>query len=136
MMKHFVSAPLTVFAYLAGNSAPAPLRARSGTSSISTMRSNQELEIRSRVSFRAARIAVGTIYDRADAAKKPKYMALLTSDGGQHWSLKPVKEHPRSMFFLNDRSAGWSPTTASGSPKNPAGPGRRSSEQIKPDQES
>src|SRR5260370_1173880 len=37
---------------------------------------------------------------------RPKYTALVTSDGGTHWSLTPLKEYPRSIFFLND-SLGW-----------------------------
>ncbi len=40
------------------------------------------------------------------APKKPKYTALLTSDGGAHWTLSPIKEAPRSLFFLNE-STGW-----------------------------
>jgi hypothetical protein len=50
-------------------------------------------------------IAVGSIYENGGSAK-PKFTALLTSDGGAHWSLEPIKEHPRSVFFLND-SMGW-----------------------------
>lgn len=49
-------------------------------------------------------IAVGTIYD--EFGKKPKYTSLVTSDGGEHWTLDPLREHPRSIFFLND-SVGW-----------------------------
>jgi hypothetical protein len=48
-------------------------------------------------------IAVGTIYE---LSKSPKHVALITSDGGEHWSVEPIKEHPRSIFFLND-SLGW-----------------------------
>ena len=33
-------------------------------------------------------------------------LALLTSDGGQHWTESPVKEPCVSLFFLDD-SAGW-----------------------------
>jgi photosystem II stability/assembly factor-like uncharacterized protein len=51
-------------------------------------------------------IAVGTIYDELAANKKPKFTVLVTSDGGEHWTLEPFKEHPRSLFFLND-SIGW-----------------------------
>jgi hypothetical protein len=50
-------------------------------------------------------VAVGSIVDDL-APKKPKYSALLTSDGGAHWTLSPIKEHPRSLFFLTD-SLGW-----------------------------
>jgi hypothetical protein len=49
-------------------------------------------------------IAVGTIYD--EFGKKPKYTSLVTSDGGEHWTLQPLREQPRSIFFLND-SVGW-----------------------------
>src|SRR5690242_18007674 len=48
-------------------------------------------------------IAVGTVYEQL---KKPKFATLITSDGGEHWSVEPVKEHPRSLFFLNE-SLGW-----------------------------
>jgi photosynthesis system II assembly factor YCF48-like protein len=49
-------------------------------------------------------IAVGAIYDKASG--KEKYIAVTTSDGGAHWSLQPIKEYPRSIYFLND-STGW-----------------------------
>jgi hypothetical protein len=53
-------------------------------------------------------VAVGSIYDTsaAGAEKKPKPVALVTSDGGAHWTTIPLKEEPRSLFFLND-SLGW-----------------------------
>jgi hypothetical protein len=54
-------------------------------------------------------IAIGTIYDRE--GKKPKYTALVTSDGGVNWALVPLKEFPRSIFFL-DESNGWLVTSA------------------------
>jgi hypothetical protein len=50
-------------------------------------------------------VAIGTIYDDRDG-RKPKYTALVTNDGGAKWSLVPLKEFPRSIFFLND-SLGW-----------------------------
>jgi hypothetical protein len=49
-------------------------------------------------------IAIGTIYERE--GRKPKYTALVTSDGGVNWALVPLKESPRSIFFL-DESNGW-----------------------------
>jgi hypothetical protein len=49
-------------------------------------------------------IAIGTIYERE--GRKPKYTALVTSDGGANWALVPLKEFPRSIFFL-DESNGW-----------------------------
>jgi photosystem II stability/assembly factor-like uncharacterized protein len=49
-------------------------------------------------------IAVGSIYEKSNG--KEKYTSLVTSDGGAHWSLVPIKEYPRSIFFLND-SMGW-----------------------------
>ncbi|MBZ5604782.1 MAG: hypothetical protein LAO79_20990, partial [Acidobacteriia bacterium] len=51
-------------------------------------------------------IAVGTVRDELGQNNKEKYIALLTSDGGEHWSTEPLKDHPRSLFFLND-SIGW-----------------------------
>ncbi len=47
-------------------------------------------------------IAAGYIIEN----KKSRPTVLLTSDGGQHWSLVPVKEFPQSLFFL-DESLGW-----------------------------
>jgi photosystem II stability/assembly factor-like uncharacterized protein len=65
----------------------------------------QEMEITD-LAFPSAQrgIAVGAIYERSSG--REKYMALATSDGGLHWALQPLKEYPRSIFFLND-STGW-----------------------------
>jgi len=49
-------------------------------------------------------IAVGTIVD--DAGGKSKPVSIITSDGGVHWTMGPLKDQPRSIFFLND-SQGW-----------------------------
>jgi hypothetical protein len=49
-------------------------------------------------------IAVGAILD--EEGRKPEYTALVTNDGGAHWAMVPLKEFPRSIFFLND-SVGW-----------------------------
>src|SRR5580704_1102031 len=49
-------------------------------------------------------IAVGTIIN--EPSGKMKYVALLSSDSGTHWSVEAIKDHPRSLFFLND-SLGW-----------------------------
>ena len=38
--------------------------------------------------------------------EKPSPTVLITSDGGAHWTLIPVKEEPYSLFFLDD-SIGW-----------------------------
>ncbi|HML16617.1 MAG TPA: YCF48-related protein [Bryobacteraceae bacterium] len=51
-------------------------------------------------------IAVGTVHDELDPGKKPRYISLVTSDGGEHWTEAPLKDHPRSLFFLNE-STGW-----------------------------
>lgn len=50
-------------------------------------------------------VAVGTILEEGSDSKG-KYAAMLTSDGGEHWTMEPLKEHPRSIFFLDD-STGW-----------------------------
>jgi photosystem II stability/assembly factor-like uncharacterized protein len=65
----------------------------------------QEMEITD-LAFPSAQrgIAVGAIYERATG--KEKYTSVITSDGGLHWALLPLKEYPRSIFFLND-STGW-----------------------------
>ena len=46
--------------------------------------------------------AVGVITERNSA----KPVAVITSDGGAHWQLEPVKEEPYSLFFLNEK-LGW-----------------------------
>lgn len=54
-------------------------------------------------------IAIGSISELSED-RKPRNVALVTSDGGAHWSLVPLKEYPRSIFFLND-SMGWMVTS-------------------------
>jgi len=49
-------------------------------------------------------IAVGAIYEKASG--KERFTSITTSDGGAHWTLQPLKEYPRSIFFLNE-SVGW-----------------------------
>ena len=60
------------------------------------------------LSFPSAKrgIAVGTVRDELGQSGKEKYIALVTSDGGEHWTTEPLKDHPRSLFFLNE-SSGW-----------------------------
>ncbi len=50
-------------------------------------------------------IAVGVIEDRT-GRRDPQPTALVTNDGGAKWTPVPLKEFPRSIFFLND-SQGW-----------------------------
>lgn len=50
-------------------------------------------------------IAVGWVGDTL-SDKRVRPTALLTSDGGEHWTLEPLKDEPRSIFFLNENS-GW-----------------------------
>ena len=38
--------------------------------------------------------------------RKPKPSSVVTSDGGAHWSVVPLADAPRSVFFL-DESNGW-----------------------------
>ncbi len=76
-------------------------------------------------------IAVGTIVDRE--GRKPQFTSLVTSDGGEHWALTPLKEFPRSIFFL-DESNGWMVTGESLWFTQEAGRSwTRISDQIKPD---
>ena len=76
-------------------------------------------------------IAVGTIVDRE--GRKPQFTSLVTSDGGEHWALTPLKEFPRSIFFL-DESNGWLVTGESLWFTQEAGRSwTRISDQIKPD---
>lgn len=49
-------------------------------------------------------VAVGGVFD--ENARKPRYTEAVTGDGGETWSLQPLHDAPRSLFFLND-SAGW-----------------------------
>ncbi|HEY7335298.1 MAG TPA: hypothetical protein VH639_10465 [Bryobacteraceae bacterium] len=48
-------------------------------------------------------IAVGWIQERGGKAKP---VSLVTSDEGEHWTLSPIEDLPRSLFFLNE-SDGW-----------------------------
>jgi hypothetical protein len=50
-------------------------------------------------------IAVGWTGDTT-SDRKVRPVALLTNDGGAHWTFEPLKDEPRSIFFLNDTS-GW-----------------------------
>ena len=47
-------------------------------------------------------VAVGSIHEGGH--QRP--VALVTSDGGAHWQLVPLKEEPLSLFFLNE-NIGW-----------------------------
>jgi len=48
-------------------------------------------------------IAAGEIFEKNG---RQQGVVVLTSDGGKQWSQVEVKEHPLSLFFLND-SVGW-----------------------------
>ncbi len=50
-------------------------------------------------------VAVGAIVDR-QGNRKSKPTALITDDGGAHWKLVPLRDTPRSLFFL-DEAHGW-----------------------------
>ncbi len=47
-------------------------------------------------------VAVGVVTEGKDA----KPVQLVTSDGGAHWQIEPLKEEPYSVFFLNE-NVGW-----------------------------
>ncbi len=47
-------------------------------------------------------VAVGSIHE----GSRQRPVALVTSDGGAHWQLVPLKEDPLSLFFLNE-NIGW-----------------------------
>jgi hypothetical protein len=51
-------------------------------------------------------IAVGYVAE----GKREDAMSVVTSDGGDHWQLLPLKEMPVSLFFLDD-GIGWMVTT-------------------------
>jgi hypothetical protein len=77
-------------------------------------------------------IAVGTILDEL-SRKKPRYVALVSSDGGVRWTSKELVEHPRSIFFLNE-SEGWMVTDDSFWFTETSGAAwKRIAPQIKPD---
>jgi hypothetical protein len=77
-------------------------------------------------------IAVGTIVDDT-GRKKSRFTALVTSDGGAHWTTQSLLEHPRSIFFLND-SQGWMVTDDAFWYTEESGRSwKRISAQIKPD---
>jgi Photosynthesis system II assembly factor YCF48/BNR/Asp-box repeat len=48
-------------------------------------------------------IAVGAI---VDPKHSPQPTSVLTTDGGAHWQMVPLKEQPISLFFLNE-NVGW-----------------------------
>ncbi|MEO7143413.1 MAG: hypothetical protein ABI165_07900, partial [Bryobacteraceae bacterium] len=54
-------------------------------------------------------IAVGFLAQRDKPAAKPKPEALITSDGGAHWTMVPTKDVGLSLFLLDD-SIGWMAT--------------------------
>jgi hypothetical protein len=77
-------------------------------------------------------IAVGTILDEL-SRKRPRYVALVSSDGGARWTSKELVEHPRSIFFLNE-SEGWMVTDDSfWSTETSGAAWKRIAPQIKPD---
>ena len=47
-------------------------------------------------------VAVGIIHE----GSRQRPVAVVTSDGGAHWQLVPLKEEPLSLFFLNE-NIGW-----------------------------
>ncbi|HEY1342608.1 MAG TPA: YCF48-related protein [Bryobacteraceae bacterium] len=52
-------------------------------------------------------VAVGVIIEGSSRGRgHEKPVALVTSDGGEHWDQTPLKETPISLFFLNETS-GW-----------------------------
>jgi hypothetical protein len=48
-------------------------------------------------------VAAGVVFEKNGHEQG---VVVLTSDGGKQWSVVDVKEHPLSLFFLND-SLGW-----------------------------
>jgi len=67
-------------------------------------KSDSQLEIRDIQCSSVQRcIAAGVIEDRSGHSRGA---TLITSDGGQHWSLESFAERPVSLFLL-DESTGW-----------------------------
>lgn len=76
-------------------------------------------------------IAVGAIYEKG--SDREKYASVTTGDGGLHWTMQPLKEYPRSIFFLN-ASTGWMVTDRGlWFTEDSAHSWKKMSEQLKPD---
>lgn len=58
--------------------------------------------------FPSAKYGIAAGYVAEGRREDP--MSVVTSDGGEHWQLLPLKEMPISLFFLDD-SLGWMVTT-------------------------
>jgi hypothetical protein len=58
--------------------------------------------------FPSAKYGIAAGYVSEGKHEEP--MSVVTSDGGAHWQLLPLKEMPVSLFFLDD-SIGWMVTT-------------------------
>jgi hypothetical protein len=65
---------------------------------------NQSSLVISDLKFPSAKRGIAAGYTLRN--NKPGPTVLITSDGGAHWTLIPVKEEPYSLFFLDD-SLGW-----------------------------
>ena len=66
---------------------------------------NSSLDLRD-LQCPSARVCVGAGILAEKNSEKLKGTAVVTSDGGAHWSYVDLKEIPYSLFFLND-SMGW-----------------------------
>ena len=72
-------------------------------------KSKEILSIRDlRFASPARGVAVGELL--VEKGKRGKPVSIVTSDGGAHWQLTPIEEHPVSLYFLNE-TAGWLVTT-------------------------
>ncbi len=107
MMKNVLLSCTLILAALAQDKpAPKPLKAeQKWTIQYFYDELKSEMEITD-LAFPSAQrgIAVGAIFEKNSG--KERDTAVVTSDGGLHWSLVPLKEFPRSLYFLND-SIGW-----------------------------
>lgn len=56
--------------------------------------------------FPSSRRGIAVGYLASNKGKKPKGVAVVTSNGGQSWDVIPLRSIPRTVFFLDD-STGW-----------------------------
>jgi len=78
-------------------------------------------------------IAIGNIQDVPDRGRRPRPVAVVTSDGGDHWKIVPLPDHPRSLFTLSDSLAWMVGETAIWSTEDGGLRWKRAAEQEKPD---
>lgn len=90
---------------------PPPASVKSGPSVLRWRRvfyhdTDEESLVISDFRFPSPRRGIAVGYLASNSGKKPKGVAVVTSNGGESWDLIPLRAIPRSVFFLDD-STGW-----------------------------